>query len=102
MSTTSIVNHSLFEEQDQIPTQMGFHPFPPNLTLPPFGCQQSLKAFSALAPSSLSSVAASSANLEGTLPATTTVQKPREDLTSIFGGGGGQLLSLNRSSVNSW
>ncbi|AES72754.1 putative transcription factor WRKY family [Medicago truncatula] len=82
MSTTNIVNHhSLFDqEQDhEIPMQMGFNiPFPPNMTLPPLdNCHhQSLKA----------------------------VQKTREfddHLTSSFGGGG-QLLSLNRSKVNSW
>ncbi|CAL0319659.1 unnamed protein product [Lupinus luteus] len=86
MSTTSL-NHSFFEEQDQIPTQMGFFPFPPNLTLPP------LRAFSAMA---------SSENFAGNLPSNTTLHKPRPNLISSLGGQG-QLLSLNRSShVNSW
>ena len=106
MSTTSqTINQSLFEEQDQIPTQMGFVPFPTNLTFPSLGCPQSLKAFGAIAPS-LSSEAVSTAHLVETLLATTS-QKPREDLTSSLGGGGGgggggRLLSLNRSSANSW
>ncbi|XP_027901924.1 probable WRKY transcription factor 13 isoform X2 [Vigna unguiculata] len=77
MSTTSqtSVNHSLFEEQDQIPTQMGFNiPFP------------STQAF---------------APLETLF--STAVQRPRQDLTSsLVGGGGGQLLSLNRSRLNPW
>ncbi|XP_028231004.1 probable WRKY transcription factor 13 [Glycine soja] len=75
MSTTShsIVHHSLFEEQDQMPTQIGFFPFPTNLTFPPLGCHQSsLKA----------------------------AQKSREDLTSSFRGA--QFLSLHRLSVNPW
>ncbi|CAL0305306.1 unnamed protein product [Lupinus luteus] len=88
--STIFVNQSCYEEQDQIQAQMGFLPFSPNLTLPP------LKDFTAIAPNSLSSVAVSSENF-----ATTTVKKPWQDLTSSFGGGG-QLLSLNRSSVNSW
>lgn len=106
MSTTNIVNHhSLFdqEEDHEIPMQMGFNiPFPPNMTLPPLdNCHhQSLKGISAITPSSLSPEAA---NFAETLLAT-AVQKPREfedHLTSSFGGGG-QLLSLNRSKVNSW
>ncbi|XP_068470499.1 probable WRKY transcription factor 13 isoform X2 [Phaseolus vulgaris] len=99
MSTTShtIAHHSLFEEQDQIPTQMGFFPFPTNLTLPPLGCHQSsLKAFSSITPSSLAiSQQDSTSNLTETL-----FQKSREDLTSGFGGA--QFLSLHRSSVNPW
>ncbi|KAE9604135.1 hypothetical protein Lal_00001629 [Lupinus albus] len=89
MSTT-FVNQSCFEEQDQIPSQMGFFPFPQNLTLPP------LKDFTAIAPNSLLSVATSSESF-----ATTTVKKPWQDLTSSFGGEG-QFLAINRSSVNSW
>lgn len=102
MSTTSQtnVNHSLFEEQDQIPTQMGLFniPFPPNQTYPPLGCQTgTLKSISAIAPS-LSSATSFSETL-----LSTAVQRPREDLTSnLLAGGGGQLLSLNRSRVNSW
>jgi len=99
MSTTShtIAHHSLFEEQDQISTQMGFFPFPTNLTLPPLGCHQSsLKAFSSITPSSLAiSQQDSPSNLTETL-----FQKSREDLTSSFGGA--QFLSLHRSSVNPW
>ncbi|XP_027338899.1 probable WRKY transcription factor 13 [Abrus precatorius] len=108
MSTTSqtIVNHSLFEEQDPNPTQMGFIPFPPNLTFPLLGCHQSLKTISAIAPSLSSEAAASTANFAETL-FSTAVQRPREDLTSSLGGGGGgvgggQLFSMNRSRVNSW
>ncbi|XP_017407181.1 probable WRKY transcription factor 13 isoform X2 [Vigna angularis] len=78
MSTTSqtSVNHSLFEEQDQIPTQMEFNiPFPSTQAFPPLETLFS-----------------------------TAVQRQREDLTSslIGGGGGGQLLSLNRSRLNPW
>lgn len=104
MSTTSQtnVNHSLFEEQDQIPTQMGLFniPFPPNQTYPPLGCQTgTLKSISAIAPS-----LSSAANFSETLLSTAVNQRPREeDLTSsLVGGGGGQLLSLSRSRVNSW
>ncbi|KAG4389737.1 hypothetical protein GLYMA_06G147500v4 [Glycine max] len=102
MSTTN-VNHSLFEEQDQIPTQMGLFniiPFPPNQTYPPLGCQTvTLKSISAIAPS-----LSSAANFSETLLSTAVNQRPREeDLTSsLVGGGGGQLLSLSRSRVNSW
>ncbi|TKY60368.1 WRKY transcription factor 13 [Spatholobus suberectus] len=103
MSTTShtLVHHSLFEEQDQMPTQMGFFPFPTNLTFPPLGCHQSsLKAFSSITPSSLAiSQQDSTSNLTETL-FSTTAQKSREDLTSSFGGA--QFLSLHRSSVNPW
>nr|QFI57476.1 WRKY83 [Glycyrrhiza glabra] len=85
-----------FEEQDQIPTQMEFIPFPPMA----MGFHQSLKAISAITPS-LSSEAIDFAE---TLLAT-AVQKPREDLTSslVGAGGGGQQFSLNRSRViNPW
>ncbi|TKY73889.1 WRKY transcription factor 13 [Spatholobus suberectus] len=103
MSSQTNVNHSLFEEQDQIPTQMGFIPFPPNQAFPPLGCHQSLKPISAMVPSLSSETAASAANFAETL-LSTALQRPREDLTSSLGGGGGggQLLSLNRSRVNSW
>ncbi|XP_020213068.1 probable WRKY transcription factor 13 isoform X2 [Cajanus cajan] len=103
MSTTSQtnVNQSLFEEQDQISTQMGFIPFPPNQTFPPLGCHQSLKPIGAIVPSLSSETASSAANFAETL-LSTAIQRPREDLTSSFGGGEGQLLSLNRSRVNSW
>ena len=103
MSTTSeaIVNHSLFEENqdDQMHTQMGFLPFPANLNLP-FGCHQSLKAFSAITSPSLASEAASAAtNLAETL-LVSAAQKQREDLTSFLGAA--QLLSLERSRANPW
>ncbi|WVZ20105.1 hypothetical protein V8G54_007427 [Vigna mungo] len=108
MSTTSqtSVNHSLFEEQDQIPTQMEFNiPFPSTQAFPPLGCHQSLKSISALLPSLSSEPASSSANFAETL-FSTSVQRQREDLTSTLigggGGGGGQLLSLNRSRLNPW
>lgn len=100
MSTTSQtnINDSLFEEQDQIPTQMGFIPFPPNQTFPLLGCHQSLKPISAIVPSLSSESASSAANFAETL-----LSRPRQDLTSgLVGEGGGQLLSLNRSRVNSW
>ncbi|KAK7399450.1 hypothetical protein VNO78_10632 [Psophocarpus tetragonolobus] len=104
MSTTShsIVHHSLFEEQDQMPTQMGsFFPFPTNLTFPPLGCHQSsLKGFSSIGSSSVAiSQEDSTSNLTETL-FSTTAQKSREDLTSSLGGA--QFLSLHRSSVNPW
>lgn len=101
MSTTShtIGHHSLFEEQDQIPTQMGFFPFSSNLTLPPLGCHQSsLKAFNSITtPSSLpiSQQDSSTSNLTQTL-----FHKSREHLTSTFGGP--QFLSLHRSTLNPW
>ena len=104
MSTTSqtSVNHSLFEEQDQIPTQMGFNiPFPSNQAFPPLGCHQSLKSISAVVPSLSSEPASSAPNFAETL-FSTAVQRQREDLTSSLVGGGGQLLSLNRSRVNPW
>lgn len=104
MSTTSqtSLNHSLFEEQDQIPTQMGFNiPFPSNQAFPPLGCHQSLKSISAVVPSLSSEPASSAPNFAETL-FSTAVQRPREDLTSSLVGGGGQLLSLNRSRVNPW
>ncbi|CAJ1974607.1 unnamed protein product [Sphenostylis stenocarpa] len=104
MSTTSqtSVNHSLFDEQDQIPTQMGFtNPFPPNQAFPPLGCHQSLKSISAIVPSLSSEPASSAANFAETL-FSTAVQRPREDLTSSLVGGGGEHLSLNRSRVNPW
>ncbi|XP_027366972.1 probable WRKY transcription factor 13 isoform X2 [Abrus precatorius] len=104
MSTTSqtIVHHSLFEEQDQnMTTQMGFFPFPTNISFPPLGCHQSsLKTFSSIAPSSLAiSQTDSASNLSETL-FSTTPQKSRADLTSSFGGA--QFLSLHRSSINPW
>ncbi|KAI4345158.1 hypothetical protein L6164_012310 [Bauhinia variegata] len=100
MSET-IVNHGLFEGQDQMPTQMGFLPFPANLIFPPLGCHQSLKTFTTIAPSLVSSEAVSNtANLTETLLAS-VAQKPREDLTSTLGAGS-QLLSLQRSSLNPW
>lgn len=96
MSTTSqtnnIVNQSMFEEQnDQIPTQMGFIPFPANLTLPPLANyhHQFLKPFNTTA------IAPEAANFAETLLSTTSVQKPREDLSS-------NMLSMNRSRVDSW
>jgi len=105
MSTTSqtSVNHSLFEEQDQIPTQMGFNiPFPSTQAFAPLGCHQSLKSISAMVPSLSSEPASSAANFAETL-FSTAVQRPRQDLTSsLVGGGGGQLLSLNRSRLNPW
>ncbi|KAL3020974.1 hypothetical protein AAZX31_05G173200 [Glycine max] len=105
MSTTShsIVHHSLFEEQDQMPTQIGFFPFPTNLTFPPLGCHQSsLKAFSSIAPSSSLAISQqdSVSNLTAETLFSTTAQKSREDLTSSFGGA--QFLSLHRLSVNPW
>ncbi|KAJ1429748.1 WRKY domain [Sesbania bispinosa] len=87
-----MMSQNVFEEEDQ----MGFIPFPANLTFP-------RSSISAIAPSSLSSEPpASTTNFAETLLSTTALQKPQQDLTSTFGGGG-QLLSLNRSrSVNSW
>uniref|UniRef100_A0A2N9G264 WRKY domain-containing protein n=1 Tax=Fagus sylvatica TaxID=28930 RepID=A0A2N9G264_FAGSY len=85
-----MLNQGLFEDQE-VPTQMGFYSFPSNLTLPPLGCHQSLKAFNNTLPPSLAS--------DGTLLSSTTT-KQREDTTSDFGGP--QLLSLHRSSSNLW
>lgn len=85
-----------------MPTQMGFFPFPSNLTFPPLGCHQSsLKAFSSIAPSSLAISPQDSitSNLTETL-FSTSPQKSRQDLTSTFGGA--QFLSLHRSSLKPW
>ncbi|KAI4317175.1 hypothetical protein L6164_025069 [Bauhinia variegata] len=97
----AMVNHGLFEGQDQVPTvQTGFFPFPGNLSFPSLGCHQSLKTLSAIAPSLLASEAASNtANLTETLLAS-VAHKPREDLNSTLGGI--PLLSLQRSSLNPW
>ncbi|XP_041009573.1 probable WRKY transcription factor 13 [Juglans microcarpa x Juglans regia] len=103
MSTTSqtMLNHGLLEDQDPVPSHMGFFPFPSNLTsLPPLGCHQSrsLKAFSTIPPSLASD--APSSNLSETFFSSATT-KQREDITSA-GCRGSQLLSLNRSSANLW
>ena len=103
MSTTSqtIVNHNLFGEQDEMPTQMGFLPLPTNMMFPPLGCNQPLKPFSSISPNSLASDQAdSTSNLTAETLLATTAQKSRLDLTSSFGGA--QFLSLNRSSINPW
>lgn len=105
MSTTSpaIINHSLFEDQNEMPAQMGFVPFPiTNMSFPPLDCNQSLKAFSSIA-SSLASEGDSTSNLTVETLLATTALKSRSDhqyLTSSFGGP--QFLSLHRSSVNPW
>lgn len=86
-----------------MPTQIGFFPFPTNLTFPPLGCHQSsLKAFSSIAPSSslVISQQDSVSNLTAETLFSTTAQKSREDLTSSFRGA--QFLSLHRLSVNPW
>ncbi|KAJ7956931.1 WRKY transcription factor [Quillaja saponaria] len=106
MSTTSqamLNQQSLFEEHAPS-DQMGFVPFPPNLTFPnSMGCYQSLKAFNTMintSPNSLSSDAPSTTtNLTETLLASATT-KPREDFTCNLGGA--QLLSLQSSSANLW
>ncbi|XWS41447.1 hypothetical protein CRYUN_Cryun17cG0082700 [Craigia yunnanensis] len=104
MSSTyqAMLNQGLFEEQE-MPTQMGFSTFPPNLSsYPPLGCHQSLKAFNIAAAASLAADAVpnSAANLTETLLSSVTSQKHREDPASDFGGP--QLLSLQRSSANFW
>lgn len=96
MSTTSqaMLNQGLFEDQE-MPSQLGFYSFHPNLSFPQVGCQQSLKAFNippslaADAPSSLTDALLSSAPT-----------KQREDITPHLGGA--QLLSLQRSTANLW
>jgi hypothetical protein len=99
---SQIVNHNLYEEQNQIPTQMGFIPFPTNQTFPSLGCNnQSLKALSSMASSLTSESADSTSNLTQTLLSSANPQKSsREYLTPSFGGT--QFLSLQRSSVNPW
>ncbi|XWS29438.1 hypothetical protein CRYUN_Cryun24cG0029600 [Craigia yunnanensis] len=104
MSSTSqaMLNQGLFEEQE-MPTQMGFLSFPPNLSsYPPLGCIQSLKAFNIAAAASLAADAVpnSAANLTQTLFSSAASQKHREDPASDFVGP--QLLSLQRSSANFW
>jgi len=96
---SQIIDHNLFEEENQIPTQMGFIPFPTNLTFPFLDCNQSLKAFSSIA-SSLTSESDSTSNLTQTL-LTTNPQKSKEYLTSSFGGST-PFLSLHRSIVHPW
>ncbi|AET04607.2 putative transcription factor WRKY family [Medicago truncatula] len=96
---SQIIDHHLFEEENQISTQMGFIPFPTNLTFPSLDCNQSLKAFSSIA-SSLTSESDSTSNLTQTL-LTTNPQKSKEYLTSSFGGST-PFLSLHGSIVNPW
>ncbi|XP_042971254.1 probable WRKY transcription factor 13 [Carya illinoinensis] len=101
MSTTSqaiLSQGGLFEDQDQVPAQMDFFSFAPNLTLPTLGCHQSLKAFSTIPPSLASD--APSSTLSGTLISSASTKQIRDDITSDFIGS--QLLSLHRSSANLW
>ncbi|KAA8546924.1 hypothetical protein F0562_003353 [Nyssa sinensis] len=97
MSSTSqaMLNQGLFEDQE-LSTQMGFFSFPPNMTIPPFGCNQSLKTLTTMPPS-LGADAPNS--LTETLLSSAT-QKQKEDIASHLGGP--QLLSLQRSSANLW
>nr|WGV38214.1 WRKY [Loropetalum chinense var. rubrum] len=84
-------------------TQMGFYSsFPANnLSFPPLGCHQSLKAFTSIPPS-LAAADTPSNNLTETLLLTSaTTPKQREDISSHHLGGP-QLLSLQRSSANLW
>lgn len=95
MSTSqAMLNQGLFEDQE-MPSQLGFYSFHPNLSFPQVGCQQSLKAFNI--PPSLAADAPSSLT-EALLSSAPT--KQREDITPHLGGA--QLLSLQRSTANLW
>ncbi|XWS33236.1 hypothetical protein CRYUN_Cryun22dG0064000 [Craigia yunnanensis] len=102
-SSQAMLNQGLFEEQE-MPTQMGFFTFPPNLSFPPLGLgfHQSLKLFNIAAAASLAAEAdaPSTNNMTETLLSSASTQKHREDFASDFGGP--QLLSLQRSSANFW
>ncbi|KAH7565940.1 hypothetical protein JRO89_XS08G0042100 [Xanthoceras sorbifolium] len=112
MSSTSqlaMLNQGMFEDQAEMPSQMGFLPFPQNLiTFPPLGCHQySLKAFN-LPPSLVADQqhhhdhhVPSTTNLTETLLSSTTL-KQREDDHIASDLGGAHLLSLQRSSANLW
>ncbi|KAL3527894.1 hypothetical protein ACH5RR_012550 [Cinchona calisaya] len=94
MSTASqtMLNQSLFEEQD-VSSQLGFFSFPSNFsTTLPFVCNQPLKSVTTL-PSSLAP------DTQTTLSESSTL-KQKEDITSHFGQS--QLLSLQRSSASLW
>uniref|UniRef100_A0A5B6Z136 Putative WRKY transcription factor 13 n=1 Tax=Davidia involucrata TaxID=16924 RepID=A0A5B6Z136_DAVIN len=98
MSSTSqaMLNQGLFDDQE-LSTQMGFFSFPPNLTIPPFGCHQSLKTLITMPPSLAADAPTS---LTETLLYSAT-PKQKEDITTSHLGGP-QLLSLQRSSANLW
>ncbi|KAJ7945314.1 WRKY transcription factor [Quillaja saponaria] len=86
----------------QLQRRWVFFPFPPNLTFPSMGCNQSLKAFTSMistTPSLATDAPSTAANLTETLLAS-AITKPREDLSCNLGGA--QLLSLQRSSENLW
>ncbi|KAG4175985.1 hypothetical protein ERO13_A11G221100v2 [Gossypium hirsutum] len=90
-------NQGLFEEQQEMPTPMGFFStFPPNniTSCPPLGCHQSLKAFNIAAPHHHHALPTE------TLLSSLSSPKHREHLASDFGGP--RLLSLQRSSANLW
>ncbi|KAK2656002.1 hypothetical protein Ddye_009054 [Dipteronia dyeriana] len=98
-----MLNQGMFEEQEMA-SQMGFVPFPQNLSfLPPLGCHQSLKAFN-IPPSLVADHhLPSTTNLTHETLLSSANLKQREDqdhITSDFGGA--QLLSLQRSSANLW
>ncbi|GAV82785.1 WRKY domain-containing protein [Cephalotus follicularis] len=96
MSSTSqaMLNQGLFEEQE-MPAQMNFFSFPPNLTHPSLGCHHSLKP---LTMPSLAADAPSITHLAETLILSSATHKQREAIASDLGGP--QLLSLQRSSSN--
>lgn len=94
-----MLNQGLFEEQQEMPTPMGFFSsFPPNnnniTSCPPFGCHQSLKAFNIAAPDHHHALPTE------TLLSSFSSPKHRQHLGSDFGGP--RLLSLQRSSANFW
>ncbi|KAK6922907.1 WRKY domain [Dillenia turbinata] len=100
MSSTAqaMINHGLFEDHQEIPTQIGgSYPLPTNLSFTPFGCNQSLKIYTTI-PSSL--VADASPSLNDTLLTSSTSKQIREDIINSHIGT--QLLSLQSSSANLW
>lgn len=113
-TTQAMLNQSLFDQEQEMQTQMGFLPFPPSLSFPLLGScnNQSLKSFTINSLPHPSSLAAH----ENEVPSSTTINltetlllssagniKQREDhITSSADLGGPQLLSLQRSSANLW
>lgn len=95
----------LFEDIQEMPTQMGFFPYPPHMTYPQLGsCHQSFKGF-IIPPPSLAADhhAPSTANLTETLVSSATTHKQRDDQDTVASDlGGPHVLSLQRSSANLW
>lgn len=93
-STTSqaMLNQGgLFDQDGEMPSQLGFYSFQQNMSFPvQVGCQQSIKALNIPPPPSLAPEALISS------------KQQREDMATHLGGGP-QLLSLQRSTTaNLW